>query len=159
VQWLLDAQEDDGSWFGRWGANHVYGTGAAIVALVAAGTAPSDPVIGRAVAWLVEHQNEDGGWGEDLRSYGDPAWKGRGNSTASQTGWALQGLVAAGERRSAARGVRYLVDTQLGDGTWDEPWFTGTGFPGAFYINYHLYRMVFPLSALGRYLGEEDGRG
>ena len=159
VQWLLDAQEDDGSWFGRWGANHVYGTGAAIVALVAAGTAPSDPVIGRAVAWLVEHQNEDGGWGEDLRSYGDPAWRGRGNSTASQTGWALQGLVAAGERPSAARGVQFLVDTQRGDGTWDEPWFTGTGFPGAFYINYHLYRMVFPLSALGRYLAQVDGRG
>jgi squalene-hopene/tetraprenyl-beta-curcumene cyclase len=159
VRWLLDAQEDDGSWFGRWGANHVYGTGAAIVALVAAGTAPSDPVIGRAVAWLVEHQNEDGGWGEDLRSYGDPAWRGRGNSTASQTGWALQGLVAAGERPSAACGVQFLVDTQRGDGTWDEPWFTGTGFPGAFYINYHLYRMVFPLSALGRYLAQEDGRG
>jgi squalene-hopene/tetraprenyl-beta-curcumene cyclase len=159
VSWLLAAQEDDGSWFGRWGANHVYGTGAAIVALVAAGTAPSDPVIGRAVAWLVEHQNDDGGWGEDLRSYDDPSWRGRGNSTASQTGWALQGLVAAGERDSAARGVQFLVDTQQTDGTWDEPWFTGTGFPGAFYINYHLYRMVFPISALGRYLATEDGRG
>ena len=159
VRWLLGAQEDDGSWFGRWGANHVYGTGAAIVALLAAGIAPSDPVIGRAVAWLVEHQNEDGGWGEDLRSYDDPAWRGRGNSTASQTGWALQGLVAAGERDSAERGVRFLVDTQRDDGTWDEPWFTGTGFPGAFYINYHLYRMVFPISALGRYLAQEDGRG
>jgi squalene-hopene/tetraprenyl-beta-curcumene cyclase len=159
VKWLLDAQEDDGSWFGRWGANHVYGTGAAIVALIAAGTAQSDPVIGRAVAWLVEHQNDDGGFGEDLRSYDDPAWRGRGSSTASQTGWALQGLVAAGERDSAERGVRYLVDTQRDDGTWDEPWFTGTGFPGAFYINYHLYRMVFPLSALGRYLEEEDRRG
>jgi squalene-hopene/tetraprenyl-beta-curcumene cyclase len=159
VRWLLDAQEDDGSWFGRWGANHVYGTGAAIVALIAAGTARSDPVIGRAVAWLAEHQNDDGGFGEDLRSYDDPAWRGRGSSTASQTGWALQGLVAAGERDSAERGVRYLVDTQRDDGTWDEPWFTGTGFPGAFYINYHLYRMVFPLSALGRYLEEEDRRG
>jgi squalene-hopene/tetraprenyl-beta-curcumene cyclase len=159
VAWLLAAQEDDGSWFGRWGANHVYGTGAAIVALVAAGMAQSDPVIGRAVAWLVEHQNEDGGWGEDLRSYDDPAWRGRGSSTASQTGWALQGLVAAGERDSAARGVQFLVDTQRDDGTFDEPWFTGTGFPGAFYINYHLYRMVFPISALGRYLATEDGRG
>jgi squalene-hopene/tetraprenyl-beta-curcumene cyclase len=159
VSWLLAAQEDDGSWFGRWGANHVYGTGAAIVALVAAGTAPSDPVVGRAVAWLVEHQNDDGGWGEDLRSYDDPSWRGRGNSTASQTGWALQGLVAAEERDSAARGVLYLVDTQREDGTWDEPWFTGTGFPGAFYINYHLYRMVFPVSALGRYLDSEEGRG
>ncbi len=159
VRWLLDAQEGDGSWFGRWGANHVYGTGAAIVALLAAGIAPSDPVIGRAVAWLVEHQNEDGGWGEDLRSYDDPAWRGRGSSTASQTGWVLQGLVAAGGHDSAARGVRFLVNTQRDDGTWDEPWFTGTGFPGAFYINYHLYRMVFPLSALGRYLAQEDDRG
>ena len=130
-----------------------------MVALVAAGTAPSDPVIGRAVAWLVAHQNDDGGWGEDLRSYDDPSWRGRGNSTASQTGWALQGLVAAGERDSARAGVRFLIDTQRHDGTWDEPWFTGTGFPGAFYINYHLYRMVFPLSALGRYLATEDGRG
>ncbi len=159
VAWLLGAQEQDGSWFGRWGANHVYGTGAAIVALVAAGIAPSDPVIARAVAWLVAHQNEDGGWGEDLRSYDDPSWIGRGHSTASQTGWALQGLVAARECDAAARGVRYLVDTQRDDGTWDEPWYTGTGFPGAFYINYHLYRQVFPLSALGRYLAQADGRG
>ncbi len=159
MDWLLAAQEDDGSWFGRWGANHVYGTGAALVALVAAGRAPSDPAVARGVAWLVGHQNDDGGWGEDLRSYDDPAWRGRGASTASQTAWALQGLVAAGEREAAARGVAFLVDTQRDDGTWDEPWFTGTGFPGAFYINYHLYRMVFPISALGRYLATEEGRG
>jgi squalene-hopene/tetraprenyl-beta-curcumene cyclase len=159
VAWLLNAQEADGSWFGRWGANHVYGTGAALVALIAAGVTPSEAVIGRAVAWLVEHQNEDGGWGEDLRSYDDPAWIGRGHSTASQTGWALQGLIAAGERDAVRRGVQFLVDTQLEDGTWDEPWYTGTGFPSAFYINYHLYRMVFPLSALGRYLAHEEGRG
>ncbi len=159
VRWLLANQEDDGSWFGRWGANHVYGTAAAIVALVEAGVQRDDAAIARAVDWLVEHQNDDGGWGEDLRSYEDPAWRGRGVSTASQTGWALQGLVAAGERDAAARGVRFLIDTQRDDGTWDEPWFTGTGFPGAFYINYHLYRMVFPLSALGRYLEREEGRG
>jgi squalene-hopene/tetraprenyl-beta-curcumene cyclase len=159
LSWLRKAQEPDGSWFGRWGANYVYGTAAAVVALVAAGLDRTDPAVTRAVAWLVGHQNEDGGWGEDLRSYDDPTWIGKGASTASQTGWALQGLVAAGEREAAARGVQYLVDTQREDGTWDEPWFTGTGFPGAFYINYHLYRMVFPLSALGRYLAEEDGRG
>ncbi len=159
VRWLLEHQEEDGSWFGRWGANHVYGTGAVLVALLAAGVAPGDRAIARGVAWLVEHQNEDGGWGEDLRSYEDPAWRGRGHSTASQTGWALQGLVAAGEREAAARGVQFLVDTQRPEGTWDEPWFTGTGFPGAFYINYHLYRLVFPLSALGRYLEREEGRG
>ncbi len=159
VAWLLRAQEADGSWFGRWGANHVYGTAAALVALVAAGVEPSEPPVARGVAWLVSHQNEDGGWGEDLRSYDDPSWIGRGPSTASQTGWAVQGLLAAGEREAAGRGVAWLARTQRDDGTWDEPWYTGTGFPGAFYINYHLYRLVFPLSALGRYLASEDGRG
>jgi squalene-hopene/tetraprenyl-beta-curcumene cyclase len=159
VAWLVAAQEDDGSWFGRWGANHVYGTGAAVVALVAAGMDPGETVIGRAVAWLVAHQNDDGGWGEDLRSYDDPSWRGRGHSTASQTAWALQGLLAARERDAVERGVRFLVETQRPDGTWDEPWFTGTGFPGFFYINYHLYRMVFPVSALGRYLTRADERG
>lgn len=155
VKWLLDAQEDNGSWFGRWGANHIYGTGAVVPALVAAGVSPADPVIRRAVAWLAECQNPDGGWGEDLRSYRDPAWIGKGDSTASQTAWALLALLAARERGSSTveRGVRWLSETQRADGTWDEPQFTGTGFPGDFYINYHLYRLVFPVSALGRYVG------
>ncbi|MCU1664358.1 MAG: squalene-hopene cyclase [Pseudonocardia sp.] len=154
VAWLLAAQEDDGSWFGRWGANHVYGTGGVVPALVGAGVPESSPAIRAAVRWLELHQNPDGGWGEDIRSYTDPAWVGRGASTASQTAWALLALLAAGERTVAVeRGVRWLVDTQLDDGSWDEPEFTGTGFPGAFYINYHLYRMVFPVSALGRYMG------
>ncbi|MER6004142.1 squalene--hopene cyclase [Nonomuraea angiospora] len=153
VIWLLKAQEEDGSWFGRWGANHVYGTGAAVPALVAAGVRPGHPSVRRAVAWLERHQNDDGGWGEDLRSYRDPAWIGRGASTASQTAWALLALLAAGECSPAVeRGVRWLVERQRPDGTWDEPYFTGTGFPGDFYINYHLYRLVFPISALGRYL-------
>jgi squalene-hopene/tetraprenyl-beta-curcumene cyclase len=153
VQWLLRAQEEDGSWFGRWGANHVYGTGAVIPALVAAGLDAGDPVVRRAVAWLEGHQNADGGWGEDLRSYRDDAYRGRGPSTASQTAWALLGLLAAGERTEATeRGVAFLVETQAEDGSWDEPWFTGTGFPGDFYINYHLYRLVFPVTALGRYV-------
>jgi squalene-hopene/tetraprenyl-beta-curcumene cyclase len=153
VEWLIEAQEPDGSWFGRWGANHVYGTGAAVPALAAAGLAPEHRVVRRAVAWLCAHQNADGGWGEDLRSYDDPAQRGQGPSTASQTAWALLALLAAGERGEAtARGVGFLVDTQRPDGTWDEPWYTGTGFPGDFYINYHLYRMVFPISALGRYV-------
>jgi squalene-hopene/tetraprenyl-beta-curcumene cyclase len=153
--WLLKAQEPDGSWFGRWGANHVYGTGAALPALVAAGVPPDKPCVRRAVAWLERHQNEDGGWGEDLRSYTDPAWIGRGHSTASQTAWALLALLAAGERTPVVdRGVAWLVGHQRPDGTWDEPYFTGTGFPGDFYINYHLYRLVFPVSALGRYLRE-----
>ena len=155
VAWLLRNQEPDGSWFGRWGANYVYGTGAVVPALIAAGVLPGKPCIRRAVAWLISHQNADGGWGEDLRSYEDPDWAGRGESTASQTAWAMLALLAAGgddALRSAERGVAWLAAAQRPDGSWDEPQFTGTGFPRDFYINYHLYRLVFPVSALGRYL-------
>jgi squalene-hopene/tetraprenyl-beta-curcumene cyclase len=152
VDFLLAEQEEDGSWFGRWGANYIYGTGAAVPALVAAGIEPDDPAIRHAVAWLERVQNDDGGWGEDLRSYDDPSWRGRGHSTASQTAWALLALHAAGDHHgdAAQRGVDFLMRTQLADGSWEEPWYTGTGFPGDFYINYHLYRLVFPVSALGR---------
>ena len=151
--WLLREQEADGSWFGRWGANYVYGTGAAVPALVAAGVPASDPSLRRAVAWLAEHQNADGGWGEDLRSYVDRSWAGKGTSTASQTAWALLALLAADPHHPAVdRGVHFLVSTQRADGDWDEPEFTGTGFPGDFYIRYHMYRIVFPLAALGRYV-------
>jgi len=151
LDWLLAAQEEDGSWFGRWGVNHIYGTGAAVPALIAAGIPASDERIRRAIRWLEDRQNADGGWGEDCRSYDDPAWRGRGASTASQTAWALLGLDAAGAHGGAVRrGVRWLVDTQRDDGSWDEPQFTGTGFPSDFYINYHLYRIVFPVMALGR---------
>jgi squalene-hopene/tetraprenyl-beta-curcumene cyclase len=157
VRWLLRSQEADGSWFGRWGANHVYGTGAVVPALIAAGVSTSDLVVRRAVRWLRQHQNADGGWGEDLRSYTDDEWRGHGESTASQTAWALLALLAAGERGDEVRrGVAWLADTQQADGSWDEPYFTGTGFPGDFYINYHLYRLVFPLSALGRFLEAAD---
>ena len=160
VAWLLRAQEADGSWFGRWGANYIYGTGAAIPGLVAAGVSTSNSAIRRGVDWLEAHQNADGGWGEDLRSYRDPAYRGRGASTPSQTAWALLGLLAAGERsESLERGIEYLVNTQKDDGSWDEPYFTGTGFPGDFYINYHLYRLVFPLMALGRYVSRGGGDG
>jgi squalene-hopene/tetraprenyl-beta-curcumene cyclase len=155
VRWLLDRQEPGGSWFGRWGVNHVYGTGAAIPALVAAGIEPAAESIRRAVVWLEAHQNDDGGWGEDPRSYDDPAWIGRGPSTASQTAWALIALHAAGEShgRAAERGIGWLIDTQREDGSWDEPQYTGTGFPSDYYINYHLYRLTFPIMALGRCLG------
>ena len=144
-------QEPEGSWFGRWGVNHVYGTGAAVPALIAAGVPTDDERVRRAVRWLEDHQNPDGGWGEDPRSYVDPTAIGRGTSTASQTAWALLALHAAGERSLAVRrGVRFLVATQRDDGSWDEPEYTGTGFPGDFYINYHLYRLVFPIMALAR---------
>ncbi len=156
VDWLLRAQEPDGSWFGRWGANYVYGTGAVVPALVRAGMAPDHPAIQRSILWLVSRQNPDGGWGEDLRSYEDPAWRGRGTSTASQTAWALLALLAAGERGPVAeRGIEWLAQTQLPNGDWDEPQFTGTGFPGDFYIRYHLYRLHFPVMALGRWVRGE----
>ncbi|MGA9876328.1 MAG: squalene--hopene cyclase [Solirubrobacteraceae bacterium] len=154
VGWLIDQQEPGGSWWGRWGVNHIYGTGAVLPALIAAGVAPSEPCVRRAVDWLTEHQNDDGGWGEDPRSYDSAEWVGRGPSTASQTAWALLALHAAGEQSSNAvvRGVQWLVDTQRADGSWDEPQYTGTGFPSDYYINYHLYRLVFPVMALGRLL-------
>ncbi len=156
LRWLSDQQEADGSWFGRWGVNYLYGTGAALPALVAMGLPPSDPRIRRAVRWLEAHQNEDGGWGEDPRSYDDPAWIARGDSTASQTAWALLALHAAGEAQApspaVARGVAWLLATQRADGSWEEPQYTGTGFPSDYYINYHLYRLTFPIMALGRCL-------
>jgi squalene-hopene/tetraprenyl-beta-curcumene cyclase len=161
VRWLIERQEPGGSWFGRWGVNHVYGTGAAVPALIAAGVSPAEPCIRRAVGWLETHQGEDGGWGEDPRSYDRAEWVGRGESTASQTAWALLALHAAGERSQALeRGVQWLVDTQREDGSWDEPQYTGTGFPSDYYINYHLYRLVFPVMALGRCLaGRPSPRG
>jgi len=154
IDWLLREQERDGSWFGRWGANHLYGTAAVLPALAACGLA-GHPSVRAAVSWLERVQNEDGGFGEDLRSYRDPAWRGRGASTASQTAWALLGFHAAGEHGPAVeRAVSWLVETQRSDGSWDEPYYTGTGFPGDFYINYHLYRQIFPVMALGRVLDE-----
>jgi squalene-hopene/tetraprenyl-beta-curcumene cyclase len=153
LAWLLRAQEPCGSWFGRWGANHLYGSGAVVPALIAAGLPQGHPAIRRAVQWLARVQNEDGGFGEDLRSYQPDAEAGIGESTPSQTAWALLALLAAGERGPLTqRGVAWLVQRQRSDGDWDEPHFTGTGFPGDFYIRYHLYRSVFPLMALGRFV-------
>jgi squalene-hopene/tetraprenyl-beta-curcumene cyclase len=112
----------------------------------------------RAVAWLERHRNDDGGWGEDIRSYRDPAWIGRGPSTPSQTSWALIGLLAADPGHPAiADGVGYLAAAQAGDGSWPEEHFTGTGFPGDFMIKYHYYRLYFPVQALGRALAAGVG--
>jgi squalene-hopene/tetraprenyl-beta-curcumene cyclase len=152
VRWLLDEQEDDGSWYGRWGVNHVYGTGAALPALEAAGIDPAHSAYRRAVAWLDSVQNEDGGFGEDIRSYSDRSWRGRGTSTPSQTAWALLAYAAGREVRAGAaqRAVEHLCIAQRLNGDWEEKHYTGTGFPGDFMIRYHLYRLHFPLMALGR---------
>ncbi len=153
VEWLLRAQESDGSWFGRWGANHVYGTGAVVPALIRAGVDADHPSIRRAMAWLESIQNPDGGFGEDLRSYREPGWRGVGDSTPSQTAWALLALLdGRGPEAVIRRAVDWLVAHQREDGDWDETLFTGTGFPGDFYIRYHQYRLNFPIMALGRYL-------
>jgi squalene-hopene/tetraprenyl-beta-curcumene cyclase len=153
IEYLLREQEPDGSWWGRWGVNYIYGIGAVLPALRAAGLPADHPAIQRAAAWLRRHQLADGGWGETSHTYEDPAKRASGPSTPSQTGWALLGLLAADLREDPATeaGVRYLLQRQRPDGTWDEPDFTGTGFPRAFMINYHLYRHYFPLMALGRY--------
>ncbi|MEU2430174.1 prenyltransferase/squalene oxidase repeat-containing protein [Streptomyces sp. NPDC007861] len=153
--WLLRAQEHDGSWYGRWGCNHVYGTGAALPALRASGLHRDHLAIRRGADWLLAHQNPDGGWGEDHRSYLDTAWRGRGESIASQTAWALQGLLSAGADDTAVlRAVDWLVRRQLPDGTWQEPQYTGTGMPWQAPIRYRSYPIVFPVLALTRYLKE-----
>lgn len=157
LAYLLREQEEDGAWFGRWGVNYVYSAGAVLPALQAAGLPPDHPAVRRGAEFLERCQNADGGFGEDCRSYnhGDEGrpWRGRGASTASQTAWGLLGLVAAGRAgsRSAARAAAWLCETQRADGDWDEDAFTGTGFPRDFMINYHLYRTVWPVMALGRY--------
>jgi squalene-hopene/tetraprenyl-beta-curcumene cyclase len=152
LDWLLAEQEEDGSWFGRWGVNHVYGTGAALPALEACGIPPQHPAMRRAAAWLDSVQQASGAFGEDILSYTDPAFRGRGAATPSQTAWALMAYVSAGEAQglSAQRAAEYLCETQRPDGDWDEQHYTGTGFPLDFMIRYHLYRLTFPLLALGR---------
>ena len=177
-RYLRAEQEPDGPWFGRWGVNYIYGTGAVLPAMEAIGEDMAQPYVRRAIDWLISHQNSDGGWGESCGSYVDLSLEGTGPSTASQTSWALLALLSAGDASGAAteRGIRYLVETQREDGSWDEPAFTGTGFPGygvgqklerlpgpgerghqglemsaGFMINYHIYRDAWPPMALGRY--------
>jgi len=163
TDYLRREQEKDGSWFGRWGTNHIYGTWSVLCALNAARIDHDEPIIRRAVAWLLARQRADGGWGEDGASYWPDQPRGEGKeSTASQTAWALLGLMAAGEvdHPAVARGVRYLLEAQQAHGLWDEPWYTAVGFPRVFYLRYYGYRAFFPLWALARYRnlcrGDED---
>lgn len=157
LNYLLNEQETEGCWFGRWGVNYIYGTSGVLSALALINPQKYRSEIERGAAWLVKVQNADGGWGETCFSYNDPSLKGKGDSTASQTAWAIIGLIAAGEAtgkfdfQSLEKGVNYLLETQSSDGTWDESYFTGTGFPCHFYLKYHLYQQYFPLIALGRY--------
>jgi len=154
LAYLRREQEPDGSWFGRWGTNYIYGTWSVLAGLNAAGIDPSAPEIRRAVGWLLARQHPDGGWGEAGASYWEGAPHGDAPySTASQTAWALLGLMAAGEAANPAveRGIDYLVATQNADGGWSEPWYTAVGFPRVFYLRYHGYRRYFPLWALARY--------
>ena len=154
VAWLRRNQEADGSWYGRWGVNYLYGTCFALRGLRAAGEDPREAHVVRAAEWVRSVQNGDGGWGESPASYDDPARKAEGPSTASQTAWALMALFAADdyETGSVEAGIRYLIEHQQENGSWREPFFTGAGFPRVFYLRYHLYPQYFPLMALGEYL-------
>ena len=153
IQFLRDEQEPDGSWFGRWGVNYIYGTALVLRGLEAIGMDNHEPCIQQAAEWLRMMQNADGGWGESVGSYDDPCTRGVGPSTPSQTAWGIMGLLAVGDTRSdsVARAVAYLLRTQKPDGSWDEAFYTGTGFPRVFYLAYHLYREYFPLIALTGY--------
>jgi squalene-hopene/tetraprenyl-beta-curcumene cyclase len=157
IAYLLQEQSADGSWFGRWGVNYIYGTSGVLAALSLIAPIDCQTQINRGAAWLVNCQNADGGWGETCASYDDSSLKGKGISTASQTSWALLGIMAAMEaikftgETTVERGIEYLLNSQQSNGTWDESQFTGTGFPGHFYLKYHLYQQYFPLQTLARY--------
>ena len=165
LKFLRETQEDDGSWYGRWGVNYIYGTWQVLRGLRSIGEDMRQQWIVRARDWLESCQNEDGGWGETCASYDDPTLKGKGPSTASQTAWALMGLIAAADptepaaldRKSIRLGVEYLLSTQMADGSWIEPEVTGTGFPRVFYLRYDMYRNNFPLMALAKYRKQRVG--
>ncbi len=160
VEYLRRTQEKEGGWYGRWGVNYIYGTFLALRGLRAAGKGPEEPHLVRAGEWLRSIQNADGGWGESCASYEEGRWVGA-PSTASQTAWALLGLLASGDASSLSveSGIGYLLGRQTGAGTWEEELATGTGFPGVFYLTYHLYRHSFPLLALGTYVRVKEERG
>lgn len=154
IRFLKNLQEKDGCWWGRWGVNYIYGTWSALRGLISIGEDPKSSCVRAAMHWLKDHQNPDGGWGETCASYKCPELRGQGPSTASQTAWAIMGLLAGDEEKSpeVSKGIQYLLRNQNPDGSWDETQFTGTGFPGHFFIRYHNYRNCFPLMALGQYM-------
>jgi len=153
LAFIRRTQRHDGPWFGRWGVNYIYGTWSVLRGLGAIGENLDQEYVHRAVRWLEKHQNPDGGWGETCESYDRPELAGIGPSIPSQTAWALLALLAAGRAHTEAveRGVHYLLDSQGADGTWEDPFWNGTGFPGVFMLQYHLYSKYFPLWALGVY--------
>ncbi len=153
IKYLQRVQKRDGSWYGRWGVNYTYGTGLVLLSLKTAGENMAQPYIRKALCWLEANQNPDGGWGETCETYDNPDMKCKGPSTASQTAWCLMGLIAAGRQfyQPIAQGIDYLLKNQKDDGSWTEEAYTGTGFPRAFYMRYDLYRIYFPLLALGLY--------
>jgi squalene-hopene/tetraprenyl-beta-curcumene cyclase len=153
LRFLQEEQEDDGSWWGRWGVNYIYGTWSVLMGLREIGEDLNRTYVRRAVGWLKERQNADGGWGEDCLSYWDQSKAGKGESTPSQTAWALMGLLAGEDEVSPAvfRGVQYLLSEQGSTGAWPEALFTGTGFPQHFYLRYYGYSQYFPLMALGQF--------
>jgi squalene-hopene/tetraprenyl-beta-curcumene cyclase len=173
IEYIRATQEPDGSWIGRWGVNYIYGTWQALVGPINLGVDLSEEWIQRAADWVRSVQKEDGSFGESPDSYLDPGLKGIGPSTASQTAWAAMTMQAVHgpDDEGVQRAINWLVATQLdersaadpacnpdGDpaGSWHEPWFTGTGFPKVFYLRYHLYRLYFPIMAIGRYLSAKS---
>jgi len=159
IHYLIETQEADGSWYGRWGVNYIYGTWQVLRGLRAIGYDMTQDWILRGRDWLESCQNDDGGWGETCATYENPATKGIGRSTPSQTAWAIMGICACGDfdRPSIQRGLRFLLSSQRPDGSWEEPEITGTGFPGVFYLKYDMYRQNFPLLALATYVNYRNG--
>jgi len=156
--YIQHSQEADGAWYGRWGVNYIYGTSHTLAALGTVGENGDSSLVRSAISWLVSHQNSEGGWGETCQSYTDPRCRGSGPSTASQTAWALIGLMStqSAPRQALKKGIGYLLRTQSESGDCNEQFYTGTGFPKAFYLRYDLYRIYFPLMALARYLEQVE---